>query len=77
MKIKTFFLLLFLLLPGLIRAEEIVLPEAVIKGDDRSKSKTPSIEFEEKGEEIFLPRPFPPREKMFFFLGDGNRSRGE
>ncbi len=69
MKIKTFFLILFLLLPTLIRAEEIVFPEAVIKGDDRSESKTPSIEFEEKGEEIFLPRPFPPREKMLFFWG--------
>ena len=69
MKIKTFFLLLFLLLPGLISAEEIVLPEAVIKGDDRSESETPSIEFEEKGAEIFLPSPFPPREKMLFFWG--------
>jgi len=69
MYIKISFLVLFLLLPGLIRAEEIVLPEAVIKGDDRSESKTPSIEFEEKGEEIFLPRPFPPREKMPFFWG--------
>jgi len=45
MYIKISFLILFLLMSGLIPAEEIVLPEAVIKGDDRSESKTPSIEF--------------------------------
>ncbi len=82
MKIKTFFLLLFLLLPGLILAEEIVLPEALIRGEDRSKTKTPSIEFvEEKGEEIFLPKPSSPLEKILssweveIGVGENKKSR--
>ncbi|MCK4244706.1 MAG: TonB-dependent receptor [Candidatus Omnitrophica bacterium] len=65
---KNFFpLLLFFLMLGLIWAEEeIVLPEAVIRGEDRSKSKAPSIEFEEKAEELFLPEPSPPPEERVF-----------
>ena len=59
--------IILFLMPGLICAEEeIVLPEAVISGEDRSKSKSPSLEFEEKAKELFLPQPSPPPEERVF-----------
>ncbi len=67
MRVKTLLVFILFLISGLIWAEEkIILPEAVIRGEDRSKSKAPSIEFEKKGEELFLPEPSPPSEERLF-----------
>jgi len=69
MYLKVFLPIFLLLLPGLIHAEEkLLLPETVITGEDRSRSKLPSLGLKaaEGTEGLFLPEPPSPRPEKIF-----------